>query len=45
MDNIEITKQDIESLSVEELIDLKFKLDDMIRKIDELIEECDEALN
>ncbi len=41
---LSINKEDLTELSIEELVDLKIELDDILRKIDELIAECDEVL-
>lgn len=39
-----INKEELQSMSLEDLVDLKLELDDMIREVDELIAECDELL-
>lgn len=36
--------EEMDNLTPEELVDLKFELEDMIEKIDEIIESCDEIL-
>lgn len=41
---LSINKEDLKKLSVEELVDLKIELDDILREIDNLIAECDELL-
>ena len=42
---IDISKEQLEGLSAEELVDLKVDLEDLIDRINDLIEECDEAIN
>ena len=46
MDNKElvINKEDLNNLSIEELVDLKIELDDIKQEIENLIAECDEVL-
>lgn len=41
---LSINKEELTELSIDELVDLKIELDDILRKIDELIAECDEVL-
>lgn len=42
---LEISKELLDNLSVEQLVDLKFEVDELLEEMDNLIEECDEALN
>lgn len=42
---LDITDEQLEGLSVDELVDLKVDLEDLIDKIDDLIEDCDEVIN
>ncbi len=46
MDNeiLSIEKEDLEDLSVEELVDLKIELEDMLQEVENLIAECDDVL-
>lgn len=45
-DNKEIlTDEEINSLSIDELAELKVELEDTISKIDSLIDQCNDALN
>ena len=39
-----INKEELENLSIEELVDLKIELNEMEQEIENLIAECDEAL-
>ncbi len=41
---ITINKEDLQNMSVEELVDLKIELDDMLREVEELIAKCDDVL-
>lgn len=41
---LNIEKEDLKDLSAEELVDLKFELEDMLQEIEDLIAECDEIL-
>ena len=43
-DLINIHKEDLQNMSVEELVDLKLELDDLLRDVQDLIEQCDEVL-
>lgn len=43
-DLINIHKEDLENMSVEELVDLKIELDDLLREVQDLIAQCDEVL-
>lgn len=43
-DLINIQKEDLRNMSVEELVDLKLELDDLLREVQDLIEQCDEVL-
>ena len=42
---LNISKEQLEKLSIEELADLKVKVDNLMNKINNAIEECDKALN
>lgn len=44
-EKIDISQELIDNLSVDNLIDLKIEVDDMISKVDELIEKCESTLN
>lgn len=44
-DFINITNEDLEKLSLEELADLKIELDNLVSKVTDLLEECDNILN
>ncbi len=39
-----IKKEALQNMSLEDLVDLKIELDDMLREVDELIAKCDELL-
>lgn len=41
-DFINITDEELEELSLEELADLKVELDDLRLKVDDLLKECDD---
>lgn len=41
---LNIEREDLENLSVEELLDLKFELDDLLNEVEDLIARCDEVL-
>lgn len=41
---LNINKDDLQNMSVDELVDLKIELDDMLREVEELIAECDDVL-
>lgn len=43
-ENLVINKEELNELSVEELVDLKVELNDVLQEIEDLIAECDEAL-
>ncbi len=42
---LNISKEQLEELSVEELVDLKVEVDDLMNKIDNILATCEEALN
>lgn len=44
-DFINITDEELEKLSLEELADLKIELDDLRDKVDDLLNECNDILN
>lgn len=41
---ITINKEDLQNMSVDELVDLKIELDDMLREVNELISQCNDVL-
>lgn len=41
---LNINKEDLQNMSVDELVDLKIELDDMLREVNELIAQCDDVL-
>lgn len=45
LDIINITDEELEELSFEELADLKIELDDLILRVDDLLKDCDDILN
>ena len=42
---LNISKEQLEKLSIEELVDLKVEVDNLMNKINNTIKECEEALN
>ena len=42
---LNISDEQLDGLSAEELVDLKVELEDLMDKIDNLIEDCDEVIN
>ena len=42
---LNISKEQLEELSIEELVDLKVEVDDLMNKIDNILATCEEALN
>ena len=44
-DFINITNEDLEILSFEELADLKIELDDLVSKVNDMLKTCDDILN
>lgn len=42
---VRVTQEDLEELTIEELVDLKVEAENLIEDIDELIEKCDELIN
>ncbi len=42
---LNISKEQLEKLSIEELADLKVEVDDLMNKIDNILATCEEALN
>jgi hypothetical protein len=44
-DFINITNEDLEKLSFEELADLKIELDDLVSKVNDMLKTCDDILN
>lgn len=47
MDNnmLKVTQEELNELSIEELVDLKIETESLLGDIDELIENCDDILN
>lgn len=43
-ENLLINREELNELSVEELVDLKVELNDILQEIENLIDECDEML-
>lgn len=41
----EITKDELEDLSIEELVDIKVETEDIIMDLEETISNCDKVLN
>lgn len=44
-DFINITDEELEELSLEELADLKIELDDLRSRVDDMLKTCDDILN
>lgn len=44
-DFINITDEELEKLSLEELADLKIELDDLSSRVDDMLKTCDDILN
>lgn len=42
---LNISKEQLEKLSIEELVDLKVEVDNLMNEINNTIKECEEALN
>lgn len=42
---LNISEEIIQNLSVEELVELKIEVDDLLSKLDNILETCDIALN
>lgn len=42
---INITDEELEKLSLEELADLKIELDDLSSRVDDMLKTCDDILN
>lgn len=42
---LNISKEQLEKLSIEELADLKVEVDDLMNRIDNILATCEEALN
>ena len=42
---INISDELLKSLSMEELVDLKIEVDDLVERLDKVIADCDEAIN
>lgn len=42
---LNVSKELLNSLSVEQIIDLKEEVDDLVSELDKVIETCDSALN
>lgn len=43
--DFKIEQKDLESMTAEELIDLKISLEETIEQVEELIKDCDEILS
>ena len=44
-EKVELTKEMVEKLSVEELAELKVEVDNLVNNIDDAIAECEDAIN
>ena len=44
-EKVELTKEMVDKLSVEELAELKVEVDNLVNKIDDAIAECEDAIN
>lgn len=44
-DFINITDEELENLSLEELADLKIELDELSSRVDDMLKTCDDILN
>ena len=44
-DMINISDEQLKKLSLDQLVDLKVELDDLVERINDLINDCNEALN
>lgn len=42
---LNVSKELLNSLSVEQIIDLKEEVDDLVSELDEVIQDCNSALN
>ena len=42
---LNVSKELLDNLSVDQLIDLKEEVDDLVSELDEVIEDCNSALN
>lgn len=42
---LDVSQEMLENISTEQLVDLKFELDEMMNKINESIAECNDILN
>lgn len=41
---LKINKEDLQNMTLEDLVDLQFELDDILREVKELINACDDML-
>ncbi len=44
-EKLDISQEDLAGLSVEELVEIKVEIDDLISQTDAMIAECDRVLN
>lgn len=44
-EKVELTKEMVDKLSVEELAELKVEVDNLVNNIDDAIAECEDAIN
>lgn len=44
-DTLDISQETLDNLTIEELVDLKVRVDDLSEKIQNIITTCDEAIN
>lgn len=42
---LNISQEMLDSLSVEEIADLKVEVDDLLKRLDDILEDCNEELN
>lgn len=42
---LNINKEDLQEMSIDELLDLKIELDDILREVEELISQCDDLIS
>lgn len=40
-----LSNKSLDNLSIEELVDLKMEVDDLVSEVDNIIQKCEEALN
>lgn len=44
-EKLEISQEMLDNLSIEEIVDLKVEVDDLLKKLDGILETCNTALN